>query len=269
MPKPATAISRDPFLRCLILGSPKVGKSSTVISTAPGMVYVINADGRDEALLGARRRSSNFEFDNVRSDSEMEQAVKIAKEGAKEGRYKTIVVDTLSSYAAALEAQCLRATENANGEADGRRAYPAYEKRLRHIIDSLFRAQAHVICISHYIELAGEVDENKQQKKFGNGIAPLLAGKARATVPMIFDDVIFMTMTKGERGERVFVCNPQGSWGPGSRSLETSETIPADITKLLEAMDAQAKKDASASKKNSTGASVKTSSVNGRAEARR
>lgn len=235
MPQPASAISRDKHLRLLVMGPPKCGKTTSIVSTAPGPVYVINCDKSKSALQGAARRTKNFEWDLVRSDRDMSEALKNAREGVKSGKFKSVVLDTLSSFAATLEEECLDATDTGKGP-DGRRAYPMYERRLRHVCEHLFHLEAHVFAVSHYLDLRGEVDPDKQMPKSGDGIAPLLAGKARATVPMLFDDVIFMDYIKGER---IFVTNPQGAWGPGCRSLEGSEKLPADVSVLIKAFEAQ------------------------------
>jgi hypothetical protein len=165
--------------------------------------------------------------------------LRTAKEGVEAGKYKTIILDTLSSFATKLEEECLNASDTTGKGPDGRRAYPDYERRLRHLMESFFHIPAHFIAISHFLQIGGEVADNGTAKS-GEGIVPLLAGKARATLPMMFNDVIFMDMV---RGERLFVVNAQGSWGPGSRSLSTSEKLPADISVLLKAIDTQAKLD--------------------------
>jgi hypothetical protein len=236
MPQLASAIEADPYLRCLILGAPKAGKSTCAISTAPDPVYVINCDDSATALHPAVRfmkknypRKRPFEWDLVKTWDDMDRAVKTAREGVKEGKYKTIVLDTISSFSTKLEQQCLEATDTGNGP-DGRRAYPEYERRLRHLCERFFSIPAHFIALSHYIELGGEVGENGNPK-YGAGYAPLLAGKARATVPMIFTDVIYMTLTP--KGERIYVMNAQGAWGPGSRSLSSSSIIPADLGEMI------------------------------------
>jgi hypothetical protein len=265
MPQASSTIDREQYLRALVIGPPKIGKTSMCVSTAPGMVYVINTDMRKTALAGAKRRTSNFEWDAVADWNQMQTALRYAHDGVKAGRYKTIVLDTLSSFSERLVEQCLAATDSGNGP-DGRRAYPDYERRLRQVIENLFHLDAHVIVISHYIELRGEVDESKQMPKSGDGLVPLLAGKARATIPMLFDDVIFMDYVapaRGQPAQRVFVTNPEGAWGPGSRSLESSDRMPADIGKLLEAFSAQASKDAAASPANGR------SARRGQSEARR
>jgi hypothetical protein len=231
MPQSSETIQADPYLRALIMGAPKVGKSSSIISTSPAP-YVINCDLIDSALAGAKRFSKrSFDFDPCKGWSDMETCWKYAKDGVKEGKYKTIIVDTLSSWAGRVEEECLAGTMNDKGQPDGRRAYPEYNRRLRHAIERFFKLPAHFVAVCHYLETGGGIEEGLP--KTGEGLVPLLAGKARAEIPMLFSDVIFMDYRKGER---IFVTGPQGAWGPGSRSLDGSQVLSADISKLLSAI---------------------------------
>jgi hypothetical protein len=218
--------------------------STTLISTAAklGTVYVINADGKRSSLKGAKRRTRDFEHNLVTSWSEMEEALLVAKVGVRKGKYKTIIIDTLSSFGMNLEQECLAATDSGKGP-DGRRAYPDYERRLRYVVESCFQIPAHFIAISHFLTVSsdgGTSEGAAGAPKSGDGIVPLLAGKARATIPLLFDDVLFFDYRKGER---ILVVNPQGAWGPGSRSLEGSDTLPADVGRLVKEMKKQAEVD--------------------------
>jgi len=240
MPLSAKDIGREEFLRALILGPPKVGKSTTIISTAPAPCYVINCDDKS-GLKGASRRRSDFEWDLVKDWDGMQAAVATARKGVKEGKYKTVVVDTLSSFAAGLERDCLKATVTGAGNDNPMKAYPLYERKLQHLLSQLFALSCHVICISHYLEIGKEEGLDGGLNKRGEGLAPLLAGKARATVPMVFSDVWFFDY---RRGERILIVSPQGAWGPASRNLEGASTLPADIGAVIKAIAAQDAKDA-------------------------
>ena len=231
MPRAASEIAANTRLRLLVLGAPKIGKSCQVIGSCPKPAYVINCD-QEDSLIPVARRTTDFDWDYVKDADAMEIALKEARKGVKEGRYKTVVLDTLSSYATRLEEQCLAASNTSGNGPDGRRAYPEYEKRLRNTIERLFALEAHVVCISHYLDVGGETAEG-QLAKSGKGIVPLLAGKAKATIPMIFNDVVFLDMAKRER---VFITGPDGVWGPGCRNLEGTQVLPADIGILMNAM---------------------------------
>lgn len=228
-------LERDPYLRLLVMGPAKVGKSAMCVATAPGPVAILLCEA-DSALRGPKRHSPNkkhFGFWRVRDWDTMQKAVVEVSVEVKEGRIKTVVVDPLSEFATNLEAQCLKATNNDRGEPDGRRAYPEYNNRLRHLFDQLFRLKAHLIVITHYIETGGTLIGD-QLEKTGQGIVPLLAGKARALVAAKFNDVVWMEIRKGER---VFVTGPEGAWGPGCRSIEGTQVVPADIGKLIKLFD--------------------------------
>jgi hypothetical protein len=249
----ASDLERDPYLRVLLMGPPKCGKTSTCVATSPGPVAVLLCEA-DSALRGAKRHSpsaDHFGFIRVKGWNSMMKGLEEVKEAIKEDGVKTVIVDPLSDFAAELEAECLMATDNGRGP-DGRRAYPEYNKRLRHLLERLFALKAHLIVISHYIEVGGgEVQPEgggSPTPREGEGIVPLLAGKARALVSAKFTDVIWMDIRRDgpkETGGRVFVTAPQGVWGPGCRSLDGSTVLPANITKLIEVFDLVEKKERS------------------------
>jgi hypothetical protein len=228
MPIPASALDKTNYLRLLVMGAPKCGKTACAVTTSPRPVYVLNCEG-DDALLYAREVYPDFEFDRIKGWNSMSQALLDAKKLAADGKIKTLVVDPMSDFAAHLEEECLAATNNGNGE-DGRRAYPEYNKRLRHFVEKLFMLPCHVVVISHYIETGGEIDG--QTAKTGEGIVPLLAGKARALVAAKFNDVVWMEM---RQKERIIVTGPEGRWGPGCRNIDGTKILPADINQLLKA----------------------------------
>lgn len=241
MPFSASEVESSAFLRLLVMGGPKVGKTRTVIQSCEGPVYVINCD--DQFSLKPAAAQRDFTWDPVYAGDatifqQMENAIGEARKGVKEGRYKTIVWDTLTYYAQRIEIICLDSTDAGKGP-DGRRAYPEYEKRLRNVLDRLFALKAHVIVNAHYIDVKGATIDN-QLEKSGDGIVPLLAGKARATIPAMFQDVVFMEK-KG--GKRVFTTSSEGIWGPGCRNLDGVSTVDADIGLLWAAMTAKPTKN--------------------------
>ncbi len=226
MPLKAEDVVKSPYLRLLIMGAPKVGKTTTTLMTCEHPAYVINCDD-ESSLVPAARKTKEFSYDNVIGGDalqRLEGAIAEARKGVKEGRYKTIVWDTISSFAMRIEQILADATDTGKGP-DGRRFWPEYEKRLRNAVDRLFTLKAHVIVLSHYIDVGGEVNEN-QLAKTGPGIVPLLGGKARGTIPSLFQDVLFLEKKKEGR---VFITSISGVWGPGCRSLPDVTVVPADI----------------------------------------
>jgi hypothetical protein len=159
----------------------------------------------------------------------MMTAVTEARKDAEAGKVKTVIVDPFSTFATILEEQCLKLTDTGRGP-DGRRAYPEFNRRIRHLMDQLFRIPAHLVVVTHYIDTGGgEVAPDgggEPTPRTGEGIVPLLPGKARALVAAAFPDVVWMDYTKGER---TLVTGPRGAWGPGCRSLADTQILPADV----------------------------------------
>ena len=136
MPQDASALERDPYDRVLFLGDPHIGKSTCIVSSAAqafGVGYVINC-GKSTGLLDASRRSKKFKYDIVRDETQMEDAMKEARRGCKDGTYKWVVIDDFNLYGSWLECALEDQTRNAKGEADGRRFWREYRKRLLNII---------------------------------------------------------------------------------------------------------------------------------------
>jgi len=239
MPFSAAEVESSAYLRLLLLGAPKIGKTRTVVDTASqafGEGYVINCDDQF-SLKPAATVTKKFQWDPVYCGdlvAAMEKAIKEARDGVRDGKYKWVLWDTMTYYAQRIETAILDATDQGKGP-DGRRAYPEYEKRLRNVVDRLFTVKAHVIVNAHYIDVKGALIDN-QLDKTGDGICPMLAGKARATIPAMFQDCVWMEK-KG--GKRVFTCSSDGVWGPGCRNLDGVSTLDADIGLLWKTMQAK------------------------------
>ena len=250
MPQAASALEREPFDRVLILGEPHIGKSTSIVASAAkafGHGYVINC-GKSTGLLGASRKSKNFVWDRVIDERQMEDAVKEARRGCKEGKYKWVVIDDYNLYASFLEVSLEDQTRNAKGEADGRRFWREYRKRLINILIRCFEFKAHFYCISHYIETGGGLIEG-QTEKTGYGVAPLFAGAARKEIPGMFGDVVFMAPSTEDETKRSFFVNPTGVYGPSCLSAIDTIEIPPDVGRLHEEFQKAAKADRASSTK--------------------
>src|ERR1017187_2463653 len=127
MPFSAADVESSAYLRLLVLGGPKVGKTRTVIDTASaafGEGYAINCDDQF-SLKPAAAVTNKFQWDPVYSGdlfAQMEKAIKEARDGVRENRYKWILWDTITYYAQRIETIILDSTDTGKGP-DGRRAY--------------------------------------------------------------------------------------------------------------------------------------------------
>jgi peroxiredoxin len=234
MPIDSKDLAAASYLRLLVMGPPKVGKTTVCVGTAPeGGVYVVNSD--DKSSLRPAQRVRTFTCDHcLGTDLQaIENALKEARTGVKEGRYGTIVWDTITKYAARVEEVFANATIGAKGEPDGRRYWPAYKKHLHGVIDRLFALKAHVIVTAHFLEQSS-VQIEGQVSKMGAGIVPALGGAARASIPAEFQDVVFLEKRKGDK--RVFVTSVDGVYGPGCRSLPGVAEVDANVAELWRKM---------------------------------
>lgn len=236
MPQEASAIEQEAFDRVLFLGEPHCGKSTSIIGSAAesfGMGYAINC-GKKSGMADAARRCSKFKWDLVRDENQMDDAIKEARRGAKDGNYKWIVLDDFNLYATWLESACEDESRNAKGEADGRRFWREYRKRLVNVLIRLFDVKAHVYVISHYIETGGGLVES-QTEKVGQGIAPMFGGAARKEIPGMFSDIVLMAFSPKDPTARKFFINPVGVYGPSCISLPGTHEIDANIGVLSKA----------------------------------
>lgn len=247
MPVAAEDLDFESRLRILLLGQPKAGKSSAVISTSPGPVRVLLCEDIS-ALREAKRRSpkGHFDVELIGGWNSMQKAISEAKEDAAAGTIKTLVIDPLSDFADRVLLEMLEKTKTSNGQEDGRKAYPETTKRLKHLTEQLFALPCHVVVICHHMVTGGD---GEGLEKTGQGIVPLLPGASRAIIAARFSDVIWFDLRVVEgKEERSLVTGPQGAWGPGCRSLKTTEVLPPDINLLIKRFNEQLQDDTRGSK---------------------
>lgn len=234
MPQDASALEREPYDRVMFLGQPHYGKSTTVVTSAAkkfGVGYVINC-GKKTGLLEAARRTKDFKWDLVRDEVQMEEALKEARRGCKDGTYKWLCIDDYNLYASWLEGALEDETRNQKGESDGRRYYREYKKRLINIVLRCFDFKAHFYVICHYIETEGLIEG--QNEKYGKDIAPLFAGAARKELPGLFGDIVFVAPSTKDSSKRSFFINPVGVFGPTCLSMNDTRELDADVGVLHE-----------------------------------
>ena len=237
--RPGPASER--FLNVLLMAGYKAGKSCAAVGTTPGPVYVINCD-QPGSLEPVKKIYPNaiFAQNLVHSRAKMEDALVLARSLAKEGKIKTVVLDTLSGFAGHLEEECAAQTMNDKGEPDGRRYWPVYTKYLISMVGRLSKIPCHLVVCSHWIDTGGSDEMAGGVSKTGPGIVPLLGRAARARIGGEFTDVLFLDKVKNVPGVpegRAFLTGIEGVWGPGCRSIAKDMIMPADFREFMKAAE--------------------------------
>lgn len=235
MARPASELSINPFLRELLLGPAKLGKTSTAVATSPPPVRVILCED-DSALEPALRMTKNFTISNARTPGkgafkEMMDVLLEAKNDAKAGKIKTLVVDPFSDFAHHVMEESLLNTQTSSGNDDGRKAFFEIGRRIDHALDFILSIPCHVIVVSHYTQQSAEIDG--QLKKSGEGVVPMIPGQMRNRMAGKFRNVLWFDVDPKNPNERVIVTGPRGAFGPGCRSLTGTHLLPADFTALI------------------------------------
>jgi hypothetical protein len=234
MPSKGTDVEKFQFTSLLVLGPAGIGKT-VLLTTCPKGVYVLASDD-PKKLNSAAFVDPDFSFDPVNSSdgakllAQFEAAYSEASRGVAEGRYKTIVWDTITSFSALLINAELNATDSGSGP-DGRRAYERHGKRIYSATTRLLALKAHVVVLAHDYPVSGELDG--QLKKTGDGILPAIDGSVRARIASLFQDVVYMAKVPGSE-DRVFKTRIGGVYGPRSNNLPGVESIPADVGGMID-----------------------------------
>ena len=237
MPKQASEVlTTQAHLKLLAIGPVRVGKTTAILGSCPKPAYVLQSDD-EQRLKPAARVTSDFTYDMVNASDgstllgQFERALAHAGKGAKDGSIKTVVHDTLSSFADYLLEAELLASKTSDGNEDGRKAYDHIKRRMRNLVARLIALPCHVIVVAHDFPVSGELPG--QLKKRGNGILANIPGGFRNEIAKYFDEIVYVS--KGESGEtREFHCSIPGVYGPGSTNLPGVEKIPADVTGMIE-----------------------------------
>lgn len=228
MPQTLEALESTTYLRALVYGIPFSGKTHTCISTCEGPAYVICPDGASN-LIPAKNAGAVFEWDVVEGNDagsvmqSMQRCIAAARAGVRDGKYKTIVVDTVSSYSERLEYYL-------GDKEDHGKSWYKYKMEIGNFTEQLKTIPAHLIVLSHYVKKEAPAKAG-QEKSSGAGITPLLAGDARATYAKRFDAVVMLEKV-GDK--RVFTTGDAGAFGLGLRAIPGYHTIDANIKLLWE-----------------------------------
>jgi hypothetical protein len=220
------------WLRMLLMGDAKVGKTFTTLKTALQPIFIINCDQKS-ALRGAiRHKLPGWEAtEPVHSVDDMNKALKMARYLIAEEGVKTVIWDTLTVYAKHLLKEKKSKAVNNYGAVDTRKAWGEFGDTLLDYVDRFVSLPAHVIVNAHFVDEHEDLvdddgnPDNVAKRKATRGKVPLIQGRAKKLITAEFDDIVVM---EKRTGGRVFVTSDEGVYGPGGRSVDVSE-MPASV----------------------------------------
>lgn len=213
------------YARILLVGPPKVGKTTCIATTAPAPVLILNCDPRD-AVLGAANQlpegAPEFHVFNVNSVASWRKGRKAAIELAKAGQIKTVLVDTASLLSETIVSES-RIT------LDGYALWNEVKEQVYGGIDELAeRLDCHLFVNCH-IDVSAP-DENAA------GLLPMIAGSAKRWVPAALSDWIYLDVDPTRNPMRMFLLGPQKFWSFSGRNVKKSSAVPATVPALFDAL---------------------------------
>ena len=201
----------------------KAGKTQSIGASmikAFGMIYIIEC-GTPSSLKPLQQISRKFEYDLIRDETHMEAAIRAARAGVKEGKYKGVFLDDYNLYGLTLHDLLYRDAASrvkGGGEPDGRPIWWEWRKRMGNTINRLLDVKAHFVMACH---------------------PNSFMGKAGEEIPGIFSDVVYMK--KATKDQRVFEINKDAEPGRGSRNITGEHEIEADVGAFWALVQSQAK----------------------------
>lgn len=208
MPLSAKELVSDSYLSLMVEADSKCGKSQSVgqsLIKAFGSIYIIEC-GTPSSLKPLQRVTQKFEYDLIRTEDDMENAIRDARKGVRDNKYKAVFLDDYNLYGMSLYTKLRADLAGKSGEADGRVVWWEWRKRVVNVINRLMDIKAHFVMACHPASFMG---------------------KAGAEIPGVFSDVVFMT--KDNKDSRIFCINSDMEPGRGSRSIQGEHKIEADI----------------------------------------
>lgn len=237
MPTPLSALPHNQFLNLLVISPQRMGKT-WLIGTCPRPIYVIASDPPSK-LDSAGRADPELGMSDIYCDpcdavsgpeleTQFEKCYREAGVGAREGRYKTIVWDTLTGFAKFLADHYIRETDTKFGS-----GVQPFTATISSAIYRITKIPANVLVLAHDYPTGEKIPG--QMDKRGHGIVPNIYGSVRGWVSGQFRDVGYLTIpSSGDRNSRVIKWSIEGCYGIGSNSRPGVEDSPANIIDFMQ-----------------------------------
>lgn len=218
-------IQDDEFARVLLLGLPKTGKTTMVVSTAPGPVLHINCDGRTASAYARNHKGATPLEISVTSPETWKKGVENACKLACAGGCRTIALDSVSLLADML-------VDKLGIKHTGHELWREVQALLVNGIRKLATVPAHLFVIAHY------APPQKDDEPSTAGVLPLIGGASKHKIPALLNDWVMFDAVPPKppatEPERRLLVGPQKFWSSSGRNARRSVALPADACALLD-----------------------------------
>lgn len=205
-------LKNSAFARVLLTGPQKAGKTTAILTTAPGPICVLNCDGEGAPMAAKRHGAKDLLICDVSSVALWERGVAGAVKLANEGKVKSIVVDTIT----------LLINDVLSREFSRRYSgFDIWRETLNSFLqgfDKLKAAPAHLFLPAHHDLSDGQV---------------AVDGKLKGMIPGLVHDIVHLDFNPKRDPARAFHVGPSASGLSGSRNCDENKVIPANVRELL------------------------------------
>jgi hypothetical protein len=217
-------VAKESFARVLLLGTAKIGKTTTLLQSAPKPL-VINCDGEGATQYAAAEGADFYEIrvgnvNGVGCKNAWTAARRAAKELAEAGEIRSIIVDTITLLGDNL-------VEDLSVTLQGFDLWNEIYSQLVGGYKKLAELPAHLFVVGHMDPREDEI----------SGIMPLIPGKAKAVLPTLCADWVLFDYEAGRKPhERAFLLGPQKSWTHSGRNVRRVCQVEPSVPALLKEM---------------------------------
>lgn len=219
-------VAKESYARVLVLGAAKIGKTTSIASTAPKPL-IINCDVEGGTQYAAKELGAEFyeirvsNTNGVGAKNAWTQARRAAKELAEAGEIRSIILDTVTLLGESL-------LEDLSVTLEGFELWKAYYDQVIGGYKRLAELPAHIFVVGHM----DPGDENGV-----GGILPLIPGKAKRVLTAMCSDCVLFDYEAGRKpDERAFLLGPQKFWTHSGRNIRRTCVVKPDATALLKEM---------------------------------
>ncbi len=211
------------FARILIMGPPKTGKTTAILTSASeaGLhPFVLNCDG-DSCLKFPKKQGAKFLAKDINTPRDWDSAIAAGEKVVAAGLSRMVVLDTATTLADNL----LRWLQPRHQD-DTRQMYGELVRIVMNGFHRLRGIQAHMITVAH---IPADHDATV-------GILPAIAGSSKEKIANVVDDWAFFEVdTDSNPVKREFVMGIHRRWGrnlKGKNNVRVPATIPALFKEL-------------------------------------